>query len=290
MINLIDESKIFLINIAVMSNVSLSNEEYYNTDDYCSKNYTMELEDSIVTFDKFSQLCYPNNYSFFELNDQYKRNTDFLLNKNIKQNSFSNLNKQNLKLSIIDVMREKYITKNKTKIPSYKYINFIKDVNNYASLLDFKYYKQKLNLEDVYILFQQQYKKEQKEYFRFTIAVNYYSNDLEENIEVIYPFLVKIPNNFKIENYNVEIEIPEEILQEEVKMNHEPEVQYKEDEKIIENIVYSNYINNNDNMNNDETTVSSSEFIDDNNSEFDYGVDNLISNITKSNINNRFEL
>jgi len=261
----INENLICQINIAIISN---SQEEYEDNDSFSNKNYNMELEDNILTFSKFSNICYPNNYSFFELNDQYKGNKEILLNKNIKNNNFSNLNKKNLKLSIIDIMREKYITKNKIKIPNSKYINFVKDVNNYASLLDFKYYKQKLNLEDIYIIYQQQYKKEQKKYFRFTISVNYYSSDLEQSIQITYPFLVKIPKVFKMENYDINNSFEKE---------EEEEEEEEEDKKIVENIVYSNYINNDNSSN-----TSSNEFNDNSDIESDYELENIIVSNNKN--------
>jgi len=274
----INECYILQIPIAYISN---NKNDIVNIEN--DKTNTIELADNYLTFEKFTNLFYGNNYHYFEINSQYKGTEEFLINKKIK-NYNTSLIKKNVKLSIIDIMSEKYISKNKTKIPNHKYINFIKDVTNYSSLLDFKFYNQRLTLEDVSIIYQQQYKKNKKQFFRFTITVNYYSVDLEENINIISSFLTKIPNRFKFGKINdsddeeEEEEKEEEEEEEEEKEKEEKELELekknerekkninniidehkvkntKNKEKtnkfvspkkqLVENLVYSNYRNNN---------------------------------------------
>jgi hypothetical protein len=220
----IDEFYIYQIPIAILSN---SENEYNTTNE---KKHTLDLEDTLISFDKFTELFYKNMYSFFELNDQYKGDQSFSINKNIKNLTPSFFKKTSI-LSIVDIMSENYIAKNKTKLPHNKYMNLIKEVNYYSSLLDYKNYKQSLSLEDIYSIFSLQTNIKNKTHFRFVVTANYYSSDLQENIDLNLGYLVEIPNTIMSNTAEPVIEniINTEFANEVINTD------------TVENLSYSNY-------------------------------------------------
>ena len=101
-------------------------------------------------------------------------------------------------------------------------------MNNYNTIFDFKIHNKFLNLDDVIMIYNHQFNKNKKSLFRFKIFTNYYSEDLDESLTMSFNYLVEIPKNFDIQNY--EVNVPKKIV---------------EKVAVEENIVYSNYNSNN---------------------------------------------
>lgn len=219
----LQESNIFQIPIAILSN---SENEY---DSLIEKRHVLDLEDTVLSFNKFIDLFYKNNYSYFELNEQYKGEEYLNINRNTKNNKFNFLKKKSM-MSVVDIMNENYIYKNKTKIPQNKYMNLIKEVNYSYSLFDYKNYKHTLGLDDIYSIFT---KNENSDltHFRFIITANYYSNDLKDGVDINLGYLVEIPTNMlQIISEEPVISVNNEFLNEENSV-----------ENNVENMTYSNY-------------------------------------------------
>jgi hypothetical protein len=125
---------------------------------------------------------------------------------------------------LIDIITNKFITNKKMKINETSKLFFIKDINNYKSLLDFKVYNKFLNFDEIHGIYKQQFNKNNKKYFRFKIYANYYSDVLDESLTMAFNYLVEIPKNFSQHHSeaNVSEEVADEVADE-------------------ENIVYSNY-------------------------------------------------
>jgi len=210
----LDESLIMQLPVAYLGN---SEKSLFDND-------VIEFGDVRLSFDKFLSLFYNNNYKFFELNEQFSKFDELLIdNKRIKNSKSKSTNK----VYLIDIITNKFITNKKMKISETSKLFFIKDINNYKSLLDFKVYNKFLNFDEIHGIYKQQFNKNNKKYFRFKIYANYYSDVLDESLTMAFNYLVEIPKNFSQHHYEANVsEVASESFSEVA------------DE---ENIVYSNY-------------------------------------------------
>jgi len=244
----LDESLIIQLPVAYLGN---SEKSIFDND-------IVEFGDVRLSFDKFLTLFYNNNYKFFELNEQFSKIDELLIDNKIIKNSKSNTTN---KVYLIDIITNKFITNKKMKINDTSKLFFIKDINNYKSLLDFKVYNKFLNFDEIHGIYKQQFNKNNKKYFRFKIYTNYYSDVLDESLTMAFNYLVEIPKNFIQQNYVASVS--EEFTHEEVAVAPE------------ENIVYSIYHSNNAEVYDDLENELENEFNDDSVS---------LSNISLSNI------
>lgn len=207
----LDESLIMQFPVAYLGN---SEKSLFDND-------VIEFGDVRLSFDKFLSLFYNNNYKFFELNEQFSKIDELLIDNKRIINSKS---KSTNKVYLIDIITNKFITNKKMKISDTSKLFFIKDINNYKSLLDFKVYNKFLNFDEIHGIYKQQFNKNNKKYFRFKIYANYYSDVLDESLTMAFNYLVEIPKNFSQHHSeaNVSEEVADEVADE-------------------ENIVYSNY-------------------------------------------------
>jgi len=198
-----------------------------NSDKSFIYNEVVEFKDIKMSFELFKHLFYDNNYTHFNLNDQYRYVNEISIdNKIIKEPSLYKNYVGGTKVNIIDILTLKYIENKKTKLDEITKIALVKDFNRYNTLLDFKIYKNHLGLDDILNLFSQYYNKNKKKYFRFKIKTTYYSIDLDESITMYFNYLVKIPKNINSKKSTSDNDFFDEL-----DMNNE-----------VENIVYSNYI------------------------------------------------
>ena len=210
----LDESLIMQLPVAYLGN---SEKSIFEND-------VIEVGDVRLSFDKLLSLFYNNNYKFFELNEQFNKLDELLVDNKIIKNSKS---KSTNNVYLIDIITNKFITNKKMKISDTSKLFFIKDINNYKSLLDFKVYNKFLNFDEIHGIYKQQFNKNNKKYFRFKIYANYYSDVLDESLTMAFNYLVEIPKNFSHYHYEANVsKVASESFSEVV------------DE---ENIVYSNY-------------------------------------------------
>jgi hypothetical protein len=232
----LSEFDIIQVNLALLSNVSDANNEISND---------IELDDKEITWEKFITYFYNNTEHYFEINPQFRNEDDLLLTRASKKNHNFSFNKNN-SFNIVDSIKKKYIEQNLKNVPSNNHIKYFKDITNFKSLTDFKYYQSSFHLEDIYNFFQNYYNNVNKKFFRFKFFCNYNSNELGVDYYFTYNLLVKIPSEFisnveKI-NKNVTYNIEEKVVEE--KVVEEKVVE----EKVVEektNLVYSKYLESN---------------------------------------------
>jgi len=198
-----------------------------NTDKSTLDNDVIDFEDVNLSYENFIYLFFDNNYHFFHVNEQFSKHEDLLIDNKIIKNMKA---KSTNKLFLIDLITNKFIKNKKLKLNENLRLNLIKDMNNYNTIFDFKIHNKFLNLDDVIMIYNHQFNKNKKSLFRFKIFTNYYSEDLDESLTMSFNYLVEIPKNFDIQNY--EVNVPKKIVE---KVAVAPE----------ENIVYSNYNSNN---------------------------------------------
>ena len=202
----INENKIYLEKSIIEINIScISNHE-----NPISIDKIIDFDDVKISLDLFKNCFFENNYEFFELNTQFTNNEEFLIhNKTIKNCDFKFMkyktNKNSVfsisgvstqrtnKVILIDIMSNKFISNKKTKINDIKKISFIKDINKYNSLFDFKIHISHLCFDDIISIYNQHPNKNNKKYFRFKIIAIYYSNELDESLSMCFNYLVEIP-------------------------------------------------------------------------------------------------
>ena len=264
-----EEYAIYPVVIASLAN----NSEHY----YKDATELIEFVDIPITFRSFISFFYENNGGQFEINTQYRYSNELLFSdKSIKP--LVNNNYMNYNLTTIDIIKDQFINNKKTKIPDGKYLSFVRDISKYNSILDYKIYVSKLNLNDVLNLFSTHYSKNNKTHFRFKIITNYYSHDLDESASFCLNYLCEIPENL-LPNDNIVSSVPRVIepvkpVVEPVKPVDEPVKPVDEPVKPVdepvkpavepvpihdsfnkknvdfsetyENIVYSNYYENDD--------------------------------------------
>jgi hypothetical protein len=80
------------------------------------------------------------------------------------------------------------------------------------------------------MIYDHQFNKNKKKFFRFKIFTTYYSESLDESLTMCFNYLVEIPKKFDIQNY--EANVSQKVA-------------------VEENIVYSNYNSNNKEVYND---------------------------------------
>jgi hypothetical protein len=212
---------------------TLSNSD--NDLNYDKNDDIIEFHDIPISLDLFKNSFFDNNYGFFELNTQYSNYKEFAICDKIIKNSefkFMKNKKRTNKVMLIDIISNKFICNKKTKINDIKKINFIKDINKYNSLFDFKIHINHLSFDDILSIYNQHPNKNNKHYFRFKIRAIYYSNQLDENVTLSFNFLTKIQNLETLSN---------DVTDTLTKNNHTYED--NESNESNENIVYSNYKN-----------------------------------------------
>lgn len=250
------ESNIFQLTVAYLANSEKSN---YNEDDL------IDFDDEHVTIEMLKDYFFDNNFGFFEINQQYSCTDELMiLNKTIKNCETTVMNilnvdkfKPNLnRMNFIDIIYNKFISNKKVKVDNVSKISFIKDVNKYNSLFDFKIYNQCLKLNDVISCLYQTNNKNNKTHLRLKVIANYYSEHLNEEVNMGFNFLVEIPKD----------KVPP---QPKKKQRFIVEEEPKKDEKQYLNIVYSQY-----NASDDSDVASTS-------SE-NYSVENTVSTYDKS--------
>jgi hypothetical protein len=133
------EGRIFQLTVAYLSN---NEKTTYNHKE------TVELNDVEITFEMMKEFFYDNNFGFFEISDQFANSDELMiLNKTIKNYEHSLIKilrvdnfkiKNENRINLIDILNNKFISNKKVKINNVSKISFIKDVNNYNSLYDFK--------------------------------------------------------------------------------------------------------------------------------------------------------
>ena len=221
------ESNIFQLTIAYLSN---NENAALDTD-------VIEFNDVEMSFEMFKNSFYHNNYEYFELNSQFTEVEELMIQNKTIRHFDSKIFKNGTRLNLVDIVNNKFISNKKMKINDIKRLAFIKDINRYNSLLDFKIYKNYLNFDDIFTLFNQQVNKDTKKYFRFKVIANYYSDDLDESVTMSFNYLVPIDNV---------VEEPKAIVEEPKAVEPKAIVEVPKAvvaENTIENIVYSNYIN-----------------------------------------------
>lgn len=220
------ESNIFQLTIAYLSN---NDNAAVDTD-------VIEFNDVEMSFELFKNSFYHNNYEYFELNSQFTEVEELMIQNKTIRHFDSKIFKNGTRLNLVDIVNNKFISNKKMKINDIKRLAFIKDINRYNSLLDFKIYKNYLNFDDIFTLFNQQVNKDTKKYFRFKVIANYYSDDLDESVTMSFNYLVPVDNVVDVPKA-IEpkaVEVPKAIVE-------VPKAVVAEN--TIENIVYSNYIN-----------------------------------------------
>jgi hypothetical protein len=261
------ENSIFQIPIAHLSN----NEKIINDTNL------FELNDTEISLDLFKNCFYNNNYEYFELNTQYNDFDEFMIqNKTIKSQNMNIFNNQRPKIILMDIINNNFICNKKKKINDIIKVSFIKDINKYNSLFDFKIYNNHLNFNDIITIYNQDNNKINKKYFRFKIIATYYSVDLDESVSICFNYLVEIPKNMTISSTNDQPAIQptfqpviqpviqqaiqpviQPAIQQAIQPEIQPEIQQVIDDsnannnnndfnfnKTSENMVYSNYIKN----------------------------------------------
>jgi len=249
----------------------------------------IQFEDINITLDMFKSCFFDNNYEFFELNNQFSEYEEFLIhNKTIKNGDFKfmkyktnknsdlpssnsgNVLKRTNKVILIDIMSNKFICNKKMKINDIKKIAFIKDINKYNSLFDFKIYNHHLSFDDIISIYNHHPNKNNKNYFRFKIITSYYSNELDETISVCFNYLVETPKEYNTNLIDINQpeqdiilndNIPDKLNENNIKIdNNNNNNSLNNLFNSKENIVYSNYNRNkNDNivLNNNDVLKSS---------------------------------
>jgi hypothetical protein len=222
------ERNIFPLTVAFLSN---SEQSTYD------EKSVIDFHDEHITFNMLQDFFFDNNYGFFELSPQFSGSNELMiLNKTLKnddQTIMKILNIDNFKrtnkVNLMDMLINKFITNKKIQINNVLKISFIKDINKYKSLYDFKIYNQFLNFNDVVSCLYQTNNKDNKTHLRIKIIANYYSDVLNEEINMGFNFLVEIPNNINEEpKQNIKVQ---KYISEEIKTN----------ENEFVNMVYSEY-------------------------------------------------
>jgi len=276
---ILNESIILPIPIAYLAN----NEKLTNIDDI------IEFNDVELSYDLFLNCFYDNNYKFFELNDQYNKLEELMIdNKKIKKLESKNFS-NGIKVYLIDIINSKFISNKKMKVNNISKISLIKDISRYNSLLDFKIYNNQLSLEDIYTFYRQHVNRNNKKYFRIKIITDYYSTDLDENVTMSFNFLVEIPKKYRTDDYVVpDVSVPDvsapDVSAPDVSAPDvsAPDVSAPKGLDLEENKVYSNYNKNKaiyDDLENDfkdsdsdidDDSCLSDSSIDDNNDSDDF--------------------
>ena len=223
------ESKIFQITIANLANVD---KPLIDTD-------FIELNDVNISLDIFKNCFYNNNYKYFEFNPQFQDLEALKIhNKTIKFSNFKNY-KNGTKIDLDEIMSYKYIKNKKMKVNDIAKLSFMKEISNFNSLLDFNIYNSNLGFDNILAIFDKQYNKKTKKYFRFKIKANYYSIDFDETLSIYFNFLVKVPKKNKVSD-DSSISDSESDFESVDTSNSDESVSETYNEN--ENIVYSNYI------------------------------------------------
>jgi hypothetical protein len=217
------EIKVLEIPIAYISNVDITR----------TISDVIEFEDVELSLDLFKNCFYHNYYKYFEINEQFQNIDELQLqNKKIKHINFNNY-KTN-KTNMVDIMCSKFIKNKKRRVSDLAKISFIKEINSYKSLTNFGICNHSLSFNDITTIYNEHTYRKSKKYLRFKIKVVYYSIDLDEDITLIFNYLVKIPGVLEdcssdTESIINELDVDEEDVVEEY-------------DNVHENIVYSNYI------------------------------------------------
>jgi hypothetical protein len=234
------ESRVFEITIAHLAN---TNKEVIDND-------FIELNDVKISMDLFKNCFFNNNSRFFELNHQFREIDALKLNnKTVKYANFKS-DKNGAKLDLYDVMLYKYLKNKKTKMNDGSRLILMKELSNHTSLIDFAFYKNHLSYENILSALNHSHHRKNKKYFRYKLKVNYYSDNLDENLVLYFNYLVKIPKKHEESNDNEE---DISIISEEEQFDDDSTVDgYNEKNKAFqqpeininphENIIYSNYV------------------------------------------------
>jgi len=226
------ESNIFQLTIAYLSN---NENAALDTD-------VIEFNDVEMSFEMFKNSFYHNNYEYFELNSQFTEVEELMIQNKTIRHFDSKIFKNGTRLNLVDIVNNKFISNKKMKINDIKRLAFIKDINRYNSLLDFKIYNNHLTIDDIFTTFNQHVDKDTKKYFRFKIIANYYSDDLDESVTMSFNYLV--PTDNVVEEPKALVEEPKAMEPKATEPKAIVEVpKAVVAENTIENIVYSNYIN-----------------------------------------------
>jgi hypothetical protein len=233
------ERNIFPLTVAFLTN---SEQSTYD------EKSVIDFQDEHITFNMLQDVFFDNNYGFFELNSQFFGSEELMiLNKTLKNDDQTimkilNINnfKRTNKVNLMDMLINKFITNKKIQINNVLKISFIKDINKYKSLYDFKIYNQFLNFDDVVSCLYQTNNKDNKTHLRIKIIANYYSVDLNEEINMGFNFLVEIPNKINEEpKQNIKVQ---KYISEEIKTKENEEQNFKNtDVDQFVNMVYSEY-------------------------------------------------
>jgi len=265
------EKNILEINVSTLSN---SDNDFGNV----NNEDVLDFHDIPISLELFKNSFFDNNYGFFELNTQYSNYEEFAISDKFIKNSefkFMKNKKRTNKVMLIDVISNKFICNKKTKINDIKKINFIKDINKYNSLFDFKIHINHLSFDDIISIYNQHPNKNNKHYFRFKIRAIYYSNQLDENVALSFNFLAKIQN---LETLSNDIDTLTKNIQTYEDIESKGNIVYsnyknKQSKSIIgtkENLSYSNYKNY---MNENKFTKNEKMYLEDDDEEDDDNMD-----------------
>jgi hypothetical protein len=254
------ESNICQLTIAYLSNIEKAN--------YDKDKEIIEFNDEKITFEMLNEYFFDNNFRSFEVNEKYADSDDLMiLNKTIKNYEPSvmkilrvdNFKLNSNRMNFIDILSNKFISNKKVKIDPISKISFIKDVNKYNSLYDFKIYNQFLSLNDIISYLYQNCNKDEKTHIRIKIIANYYSVELNEEINMSFNFLVEIPRNNQPTKKNKKLDFEDEVPKQKKSTN--------DDLNQYINLVYSQYNASNESNECDDISVSC-----DNSGVFDNGL------------------
>jgi hypothetical protein len=260
------EKKVYEITFAHLENVDEKINANKDIDIY-------ELNDIKLSLKTFELLFYDNKYNYLKINDQFRHSNNFCIkNKMLKHSAHRNYH-SNIKFNLVNVLINTYLDNKKKKINDITTLYLTKETEKYNSILDFNILESYLTFNDIFDIYSENNKHNDKKYLRLKMVIHYHSLILDESINIGCNYLVKIPKKYRL-NKDEGDESDCESDESDDESDHESD---------DDNIVYSNYNNKFDQSKNEKKdNIVYSNY----NNKLNNNDCNIIFNIDNSEINN----